>query len=238
MVVANGRAVQPTRTVRAGSATPARGTGTAPPRRDGRNERWDAHREERRLELVGEARRAVHDLGPDASMEEIAARLRTSKSVLYRYFGEKTTLQAAIGDYVLGRARSRLEAAARSTRDPRRSVEAMVVTYLETVARSHNVFLFVNRPQMAASEGNLRTFVSQVDDLVRDILTPLVDPSTPPQQVVTWATALVGAARAAADRWIATPEEDRIPLADLAADLTTLVWDGTHTLIAQHRTKE
>ena len=208
------------------------------PRRDGRNERWASHREERRTELIDEARRAVHDLGPDASMEEIAARLGTSKSVLYRYFGEKTTLQAAIGDYVLGRARARLEEAARAQRDPRRSVGAMIETYLEIVSRSRNVFLFVNRPQQAASEGNLRTFVSQVDELVAEVLTPLVDPSTPPEQVATWATALVGAARAAADRWISTPEEARVPLDHLAADLTTLVWDGTHTLIATHRTKE
>lgn len=206
------------------------------PRRDGRNERWVAHREERRIELVNEARRAVHDLGPDASMEEIAARLGTSKSVLYRYFGEKTTLQAAIGDYVLSRARARLEEAARAQRDPRRSVAAMIETYLETVSRSRNVFLFVNRPQQSASEGNLRTFVSQVDVLVAEILAPLVSPETPPGLVATWATALVGAARAAADRWIATPEEERVPLADLAADLTVLVWDGTHALITStHR---
>lgn len=56
---------------------------------DGRASRWQSHREERRRELIKSARKAVHALGSEASMEDIAAAAGTSKSVFYRYFGDK-----------------------------------------------------------------------------------------------------------------------------------------------------
>ncbi|MEO6530290.1 MAG: hypothetical protein ABIN10_02735 [Specibacter sp.] len=49
--------------------TPTHGSTTV----DGRSARWDVHREERRRALIKAARRAIHHLGADASMEDIAA---------------------------------------------------------------------------------------------------------------------------------------------------------------------
>ncbi len=203
---------------------------------DGRATRWNGHRSERRLELVRQVRHAVHEHGPDMSMEEIATSLGTSKSILYRYFRDKTALQVAVGEYVLGRARSRLTGAAESSRDPRRAVEAMVSTYLEIVAQSRNVFLFVNRPAQAASEGNLRIFVSQVEDQVARLLARLLPAdAVAPDRVRLWAAATVGLVRGAAEQWITTPAAERLPREHLGADLATLLWDGTHALIIANR---
>nr|NLD41599.1 TetR/AcrR family transcriptional regulator [Actinomycetales bacterium] len=211
--------------------------GAPAPAADGRTLRWVEHRERRREELVHEIRGIVHEEGPDLSMERIASRLGTSKSILYRYFKDRTTLQVALGDYVLGRARIDLAEASRSSRDPRRAVNAMVDTYLGIVERSRNVFLFVNRPQQAASEGNLRTFVHQIEVLVVGILAPLVAEDTPAQRISYWAAGVVGLARATAEQWIAADPSTRPSREDLAADLTTIVWDGTHALISQHSPK-
>jgi AcrR family transcriptional regulator len=198
---------------------------------DGRATRWAEHRSARRLEMVREVRRVVHERGPDISMEEIAGALGTSKSILYRYFQDKTALQVAVGEYILGRARVRLAEAATSSRDPRRAVEAMVATYLETVDRSRNVFLFVNRPQQAASEGNLRIFVSQVEDLVASQISQLVeDEAVPSHRVRVWAAGVVGMVRAAAEEWVATPADARLSREDLGRDLAVMLWDGAHVL--------
>ncbi len=204
---------------------------------DGRAARWQDHRSQRRLELVGQVRRVVHEQGPDISMEEIATRLGTSKSILYRYFRDKTALQVALGEYILSRARTRLAQASESSRDPRRAVEAMVATYLEIVSQSRNVFLFVNRPAQAAAEGNLRVFVSQVEDLVATTLARLLPPgSVAPARLRVWAAATVGLVRGAAEQWIATPAPERPSHQDLGADLTTMLWDGTHALLSANRT--
>src|SRR5659263_393803 len=167
--------------------------GEVAPAPDGRTTRWDGHRSQRLLEMVRQIRRVVHEHGPDISMEEIATRLGTSKSILYRYFRDKTALQVALGEYILGRARSRLAEASASSRDPRRAVEAMVATYLEIVDQSRNVFLFVNRPAQAAAEGNLRVFVGQVEDLVAATLARLFPEGViPAARLRIWAAATVG----------------------------------------------
>lgn len=200
---------------------------------DGRASRWDEHREQRRLELVRQIRQIVHQHGPSLSMGEIASELGTSKSILYRYFKDKTALQVALGDYVLGRARGLLAAAASSNADPRQAIGAMVDTYLEVVERSRNVFLFVNRPQTAESERTLRVFVRQVEEIVNSMLAPMVAGTAAAARVNLWAAALVGLVRAAADDWVNSPPESRLPRAALAHDLSTIMWHGASELVAE-----
>src|SRR4051794_5833255 len=110
---------------------------------DGRSARWQSHREERRRELIKQARRAVHALGSDAPMEDIAAAAGTSKSVFYRYFGDKAGLQQAVGEVVLSRMQHRMQEAAQSALTPREGLFAMVSAYLQMADTSPNVYAFV-----------------------------------------------------------------------------------------------
>ncbi|GEO91687.1 hypothetical protein KFL01_09930 [Kocuria flava] len=116
---------------------------TAPAVEDGRSSRWARHRAQRRLELIRTARAAVDELGPQASMEEIASACSTSKSVYYRYFGDKTGLQRAVGEYTVTRMRDRLRDAARAAGTFEGTVEAMVAEYLLSIERSPAVYRFV-----------------------------------------------------------------------------------------------
>ena len=115
----------------------------AAPAEDGRSSRWARHRAQRRTELVRTARAAVDELGPHASMEEIASACRTSKSVYYRYFGDKAGLQRAVGEYTVARMRNRLEEAARAAGTFEDTVRAMVAEYLLSIERSASVYRFV-----------------------------------------------------------------------------------------------
>ncbi|MGQ1837290.1 TetR/AcrR family transcriptional regulator [Kocuria turfanensis] len=110
---------------------------------DGRSSRWARHRAQRRIELIRTARSAVDELGAQASMEEIASACKTSKSVYYRYFGDKAGLQRAVGEYTVTRMRDRLEEAARAAGSFEDTVEAMVAEYLLSIERSAAVYRFV-----------------------------------------------------------------------------------------------
>lgn len=199
---------------------------------DGRSTRWEGHRTSRRLELVHAARRAVHRQGPDLSMEEIATAIGTSKSILYRYFQDKTGLQSAVGQAVLARMRDVLETAAHQVTGPRERIAAMVAAYLELVAASPNVYAFVTRPEAAATAGALRGFVAEVVDLVAQTLLPVIrDEQRPPGHeegsadvgdaddaagsttvddlalAQLWASGVVGLVRGAAERWMVGQSE-------------------------------
>src|SRR6476620_9839609 len=67
--------------------------------KDGRDSRWDSHREARRAELVEAAVAAIDEHGPTASIADIAVSAGVSKPVLYRYFSDKDDLYRAVGHW-------------------------------------------------------------------------------------------------------------------------------------------
>src|SRR5271167_990393 len=63
---------------------------------DGRKRRWHHHKVERRNELVDGTLEAIRRRGREVSMDEIAAEIGVSKTVLYRYFVDKNDLTTAV----------------------------------------------------------------------------------------------------------------------------------------------
>lgn len=203
------------------------------PATDGRATRWSEHRVTRRAELLRAARHAVHDVGPEVSMEEIAARAGTSKPVLYRYFTDKSGLQTAVGQVVLSRMRDALEEAARGASGPRERIAAMVGVYLEMVDASPNVYAFVTRP--GAGGGELGGFVAEVIDLVAEAVRPAL-PEGDERSVAAlrlWAAGVVGLVRGAVEEWLESPGVLRRE--DLTAQLTTWLWDGAAGVLRRAR---
>jgi AcrR family transcriptional regulator len=173
----------------AGTPLPADGEAPAV---DGRAARWQAHREERRRDLIKAARKAVHALGSDASMEDIATAASTSKSVYYRYFGDKAGLQQAMGEVVLGQMQRRMKEAAESAQTPREGLFAMVSAYLQMAESSPAVYAFITRLSQGepsaqdaiAASGALGHFFESID---------------------YWPTAAIGLVRNAGERWLGSP---------------------------------
>jgi len=186
---------------------------------DGRSSRWQSHREERRRELIKQARRAVHVLGSDASMEDIATAAGTSKSVFYRYFGDKAGLQQAVGEVVLSQMQHRIQEAAQSALTPREGLLAMVSAYLQMADTSPNVYTFVTSyapgdtagpAHPAAPGGPLGPFFDAIADM---IATPMRSHLGDVRETVIgyWPKAAIGLVRNAGEQWLSTPDSPAKP---------------------------
>jgi AcrR family transcriptional regulator len=225
------------------SATAAAETPPSEPQRgsDGRDTRWAQHRVSRRAELVEAALRTVRRHGAGVGMDEIAAEAGTSKTVLYRHFGDRAGLYRAVVasvDRRIGRdleqamARSagdaRLAPSDELLHDPARVVLAAIDAYLALVERDPEVYRFVvAHPLLDKPIGDdpVTGLTARIGDELADLLARgLTASGRPPSSAGALAHGVVGLVRAAADHWLTTP--DPLPRGELAAQLTTLVAGG------------
>lgn len=197
---------------------------------DGRNTRWDQHRRERRDELIKSARAAVHDLGPSASMDEIAAHAGTSKSVFYRYFGDKNGLQRAVGEKATEFVATELLRAARGKDNPLEALQTMIRIYLELAESSPNVYTFSTE-----SDGETSEFFSGIADVMSTIHERFVVETKPEHRenmaarvsATYWSTAAIGFIRHAGEQWLTEPpHEDRPTAPQLARYITRWLVQG------------
>lgn len=127
---------------------------------DGRTTRWDAHREERRAELVEAAVRAIDRHGPDAGIAEIAAEAGVSKPVLYRYFADKDELHAAVGQWGATEVLSRVLPVLRTDLPVRERISRSVDGYLRTLEEHPQVFLLLVRHRGADPLAGGKAFIT------------------------------------------------------------------------------
>lgn len=188
---------------------------------DGRASRWQSHREERRRELIKSARKAVHALGSEASMEDIATAAGTSKSVFYRYFGDKAGLQQAVGEVVLNQMQRRIGEAAQSAQTPREGLYAMVSAYLQMAETSPNVYTFVTRyapgepgsqAGPVAAAGALGHFFDAISEMIAAPMRQQLRAAPGKEAVIGyWPNAAIGLVRNAGEQWLASPESPAKP---------------------------
>ena len=196
---------------------------------DGRSARWAQHREQRRAELLDVARHLIHERGPDVTMEDIAAASGTSKSIVYRYFEDKSHLQRDLGRSILQAMHDKLLEEMRVLEqrmgrepEPEERIHAMIRAYVGTAQRSPGVYRFVTRP----SDG-LNHFL----DSVTRIVTTFLPAGTPSPQI--WATGAVGFVERAVDTWMTDLEAADGASTTLTSDqlvtrLVTWLMKGLH----------
>ncbi|QCB95138.1 TetR family transcriptional regulator [Cellulomonas shaoxiangyii] len=224
---------------------------------DGRSTRWADHREARRAELLRVARRTVHHRGPDVSMEEIAAAAGTSKSIVYRYFTDKTGLQIAVAEAVVLQIQGALEGVLRVAPTPRDGLRAMVAVYLEMIESSPHVYAFVTRDGSVESGGPLGHFLDSVTALVaapfargltedrdgRQVArrpgdaAPAAGPDAATRALAeSWAAGAVGFVRGAGEWWLAHRDDPGTPDREvLTAQVAAWLWAGPVGLLARDR---
>lgn len=192
---------------------------------DGRAVRWQAHRTARHEELIKLARKAVHKLGPQVSMEDIASHAKTSKLVYYRYFGDKEGLRQALSAKVINDFRERVIAAALLRTKNSAPYTPWLLPTLSW-PRTAQICITVTGAQRSAddeSAGALNDFFDEASSLISIRLLKLYDEKATPAALSLWPRAALGMVRAAGEQWLRLPASDSKPSLEDGARTNQLV---------------
>ncbi|QDO87758.1 TetR/AcrR family transcriptional regulator [Ornithinimicrobium ciconiae] len=209
-------------------------------RADGRDTRWAQHRAVRRRELVEAALRAIRRHGPSVGMDDISAEAGTSKTVIYRHFGDRTGLYSAVAESVDQRILDSLRTATAdwNTQDPTALVGPMVDAYLSLVEKDPEIYRFVvTRPLLdgPVEHDPVAGLTDQIGAQVAQVLEAhLTLQGRDAACAQTWGHGLVGFVRAAADHWM--DSERSRPRQDVVADVTSLFAPALSGMPSTHQT--
>jgi AcrR family transcriptional regulator len=189
-----------------------------------------AGRAERRDQLLDAADRIVQRDGPAAAMSTIAAEAGITKPVLYRHFGDKSGLYAALAARHTERLLADLRAALDSGRGRQDRVERAVDAYLAAIERSPQVYRFLlHSDEAAPAHSQVRSFTRRLAGLLAEGIA--AETGAGPARAQVWAHGIVGMVQAAGDWWLDAPLGDRPSRAELVAELSGLLagaygWDA------------
>ena len=184
-------------------------------------------RSKRREELLDAADLVVQRDGASASMAAIAAEARISKPILYRHFGDKAGLHAALAQRHTERLLVVLQGALLTGRTRRERLERTVDAYLAQIEAEPQVYRFLMlSAETTSSSAEVRSFIDRlVEVLARGIAAEFRLPGDA-VRAQAWARGIVGMVAQAADWWL----EDRpCPRSELTAELADLVWGAFRT---------
>jgi AcrR family transcriptional regulator len=200
---------------------------SAAPRRDGRSDRWTAHRETRRRELIATAMAVVSDLGADVGMGDISKASGIAKPVFYRYFRDQADLFGEVGRTVAEQVVEETTDAIDAAELPRDKLAAGIDAYLNGIESRPELYRFV------AQHRDLGDYVTIVGLHATHVIAQFMrqaDMDTGAAEL--WGFGIVGLVRAAADRWL---EQGTMSRAAVVRSLTDLIWPGRSGLSAGFR---
>jgi AcrR family transcriptional regulator len=192
---------------------------------DGRKRRWHQHKVERRNELVDGTIVAIRTHGRFLSMDEIAAEIGVSKTVLYRYFVDKNDLTTAV---LMRFAQTTLipnmAGALSSNLDGFDLAREIIRVYVETVAAEPEPYRFV----MANSSPTKSKVIADSERIIARMLAMMLrrrmqEAGMDTGGVEPWAYLIVGGVQLATHSWISDP---RMSAEELIDYLTMLSWSA------------
>ena len=198
----------------------------APTRKtDGRKRRWHQHKVDRRNELVDGTIVAIRRHGRYLSMDEIAAEIGVSKTVLYRYFVDKNDLTTAV---MMRFAQTTLipnmAAALSSDLDGLDLAREIIRVYVDTVAGEPEPYRFV----MANSSASKSKVIADSERIIARMLAVMMrrrmkQAGMDTGGVEPWAYLIVGGVQLATHSWMSDPRMSSDELIDY---LTMLSWSA------------
>jgi AcrR family transcriptional regulator len=179
-------------------------------------------RDARRESLLAAADRVVQRDGASASMAAIAAEAGITKPILYRHFGDKGGLYAALAERHTDRLLDALVDALTAGGTSRERVHRTVDTYLSVIEAEPQVYRFlVESEEAAPSGGPVRGFLRRLQELLAAGISHELRLPAEDVRAGIWAAAILGMVQAAGDRWL---EHQDCTREALSAELTGLLW--------------
>jgi AcrR family transcriptional regulator len=183
----------------------------------------------RRTQLIEIARAVFAKRGYEAaSMEEIAARAKVSKPIVYEHFGGKEGLYAVLVDREMDYVVTRI-ADAISSGTPRERVERAALAFLSYVRDQSDGFVVLSRDApVTLARGGMSSLLNDVAERVADVFMATFkkagyDPKTAP----IYAHALVGMVTFVGQWWTETRKP---PIEEVASHIAALAWMGLRHL--------
>ncbi len=192
---------------------------------DGRKRRWREHKIARREELVDGTIAAIRARGNNIGMDDIAAEIGVSKTVLYRYFADKNDLtNATMMRYVETILAPRIYAAIGEQLDEYGLTRSTVAAYVETVAADPEIYLYV----MSNSAGPNHDVVAQSERMIAGLVATVIGERARTMGMdsggaVPWAYGIVGGVQLATHGWISNKS---MSAEDLIDYLTMMTWSA------------
>jgi AcrR family transcriptional regulator len=183
----------------------------------------------RRTQLIEIARGVFAQHGYEAtSVEEIAARAKVSKPIVYEHFGGKEGLYAVLVDREMEHVVKRISDAI-SSGTPRQRVERAALAFLSYVRDQPDGFVVLSRDApVTLARGGMSSLLNDVAERVADVFATTFkkagyDPKTAP----IYAHALVGMVTFVGQWWTETRKP---PVEEVANHLAALAWMGLRHL--------
>jgi AcrR family transcriptional regulator len=210
----------------AGAHQPSRVASSTKDRNNPRSGERSARRAERREELLDAAIGVVRAEGAGASMEAMANAGGVTKPILYRHFGDREGLIAAMSSrFADGISETVIQTlGTASEAEPRDVLHASIDAYVSFIEADTELYRFLvqqdgrrgGQATMALADTIARR-VTQVLDGQLAILGRDTGPAEP------WAYGIVGMIHLAGDWWVDRRTMSRTRLVD---ELTNLLWSG------------
>ncbi|MER7169919.1 TetR/AcrR family transcriptional regulator [Streptomyces mesophilus] len=195
------------------------------PQIDGRSTRWDEHKAQRRVELVDAAVALIEEEGTAFRVQRLAERVGLPRSVLYRHFKDRATLDELIRRRVVESFMRRMEPTLSFEGTVEESVQRVVGAHLDWVVEHPRLYAYMGVGEHAMGDGSLvadakSAIALMLADRFGDILRALGLREAPIRSV---AVGIVGFVDTAVNQWVHDPGREQSE-EELRAMLCRSVW--------------
>jgi AcrR family transcriptional regulator len=182
----------------------------APTSPDGRDRRWDDHRQERRARLLSAAITLIDRDGSDVGVAAIAAEAGIPRSVVYKLFRDREDLDEQIRGQIIDEMTATLTPLLVPRATMREMVRVAVTTYVDWVTAHAHLHRFIGSgsttrptPGSPAIAGSKTAFAQSVTDLIAMLLPQMAEGAKLPRGAAeNLAFALTGITDSVVNRWL------------------------------------